>query len=569
MSYAQNIGIRLDKDALYAEIKEHIDNNEYEQVIQKSNIYISMYKEGAFDETSASVIICLSYAYFVSFRFVEGESIALRGIRQCKALGIKNDLLGELYRNYSLNARSPLQRLHALNEALKYSDTETQIINVWLSFLMECSFNAQYNVAERVIPKLKVKVNLIGNKVIKADYYRHLAILYMFKDKYYQCLHFARLSMRLFKKHAKAQNKKLDVKYFQIRFYDIIISIKLKFANLAKEELEDIIQEINDNKLEGNISLQYLLRVTKAHYAFFVLKDYEAIYKQLFPIKDYILTTFLHEKECMMLYNTCEILGYYEDADYLKSKIQKRLKKHYALSSAQRNANIQTHFLLHGTEHYSSSMKKLISKEIELREELKSEKQKTEGLLQNIFPKETLAELRKNNKIAPKKFENASVLFADIKGFTGLTEKLSPEELIYMLNLIFTTFDEIALKYNVERIKTLGDCYLAVSGVPVNNPKHLQNLVFFALEILKKLPEINKQLNLHETIELRIGIDMGELTAGVLGTMKASYDIWGKSVYTAQKMEQRGQEGKICCTPELMEEIKVLMPDIIGHFVVG
>ncbi len=568
MSHIYSNKQKQEKIAFQNEIQVHFEKNDYANVIKQANQFLLLFNDATFDNINAKVYQYLSYAYYVTFQFAKGENIALKGIRLCKNNGYLDDTIGELYRHYALNTRLPVKRLFAIKEALKYAQSEVLTINIWLSFILECSFNAQFKVAEKVIPKLKVKVNLLNNGLITADFYRHLALLYMYQEKYHQCLHYARLSLRLYQKQSKVYKQKLDVKYFQIRFFDIIISIKLKYASLAKEELAHVKEEIVEHNLQNDVSLNYLLKVTNAHYAYYVLKNYELIYLYLNPIRKYLFSTFLHSQECLMLYNTCEILGYKEEAETIRTQIQIKFKNHFSISSAERNSSLQAYFLQYGTEHYSTGMKKLISQEIAFQEELLLEKQKTEELLKNIFPVQTLQEFQSNNKILPKKYTEASVIFIDIKGFTHLTNTVTPEKLINTLNYIFTLFDDIAVKHKVERIKTIGDCYMAVSGVPVAQKEHLKQMVKFAIEILEIMPQINSKIQIKEKILVRIGINSGELIAGVFGTIKYAYDVWGKTVQIAQVLEQSGKIGKINCTNKIYEKLTFLNKEQLDYFVI-
>ena len=167
------------------------------------------------------------------------------------------------------------------------------------------------------------------------------------------------------------------------------------------------------------------------------------------------------------------------------------------------------------------------------------ERRKSEKLLLNILPVETAKELKVKGKATAKHYESVTVMFTDFKGFTTIAEKLSAEELVSELDFLFRKFDEIISKYNIEKIKTIGDAYMCASGLPTPNTNHAENIVKAALEIQSWMVEQNNKW------QLRIGIHTGPVTAGVVGDKKFAYDIWGDTVNTASRMESSGEAGKI------------------------
>lgn len=167
------------------------------------------------------------------------------------------------------------------------------------------------------------------------------------------------------------------------------------------------------------------------------------------------------------------------------------------------------------------------------------ERRKSENLLLNILPVETAKELKKNGKARAKHYESVTVMFTDFKGFTNIAEKLSAEELVSELDFLFKKFDEIISKYNIEKIKTIGDAYMCASGLPTPNTNHAENIVNAAIEIQSWMIAQNNKW------KLRIGIHSGSVTAGVVGDKKFAYDIWGDAVNVASRMESGGEAGKI------------------------
>lgn len=174
-------------------------------------------------------------------------------------------------------------------------------------------------------------------------------------------------------------------------------------------------------------------------------------------------------------------------------------------------------------------------------------KKRSEELLLNILPAAIAKELKLTGKSQPKKYESVSVIFADIKGFTEISEKLSPEELLKEINVYFTAFDQIMEKYQVEKIKTIGDCYMAVSGLPEERDDHALRAVNAAIEMQNFVrTQQNAQKAKNEPFfEIRIGIHSGPVVAGIVGTNKFQYDIWGDTVNTANRLETNCETGKV------------------------
>ncbi len=180
-------------------------------------------------------------------------------------------------------------------------------------------------------------------------------------------------------------------------------------------------------------------------------------------------------------------------------------------------------------------------------EKVEVERAKSDSLLLNVLPKEIMKELKDTGKIAPRNYPLASVLFTDIKNFTKFAEKLEPEEVIKSLNECFLAFDDICRKYGLEKIKTLGDGYMAVGGVPVPNTSNPSDVVQAGLEMQRWISRRNEllQAGQDERWEIRIGINSGPVVAGIIGKHKFVYDIWGDTVNLASRMESHGEVGKV------------------------
>ncbi len=192
--------------------------------------------------------------------------------------------------------------------------------------------------------------------------------------------------------------------------------------------------------------------------------------------------------------------------------------------------------------------------------ELNSEKEKSDELLLNILPSETAHELKKHGKSKARSFEKVTVLFTDFKNFTKVSETLSPEELVETIHHIYSEFDNIIHKHNVEKIKTIGDSYMAAGGLPVVNDTNPADVVNAAIEILQFI-EQEKQIKVTANqpyFDIRIGIHTGPLVAGIVGKKKFAYDIWGDTVNIASRMESSGEPGKINISGTTFELVKDL-----------
>jgi len=170
---------------------------------------------------------------------------------------------------------------------------------------------------------------------------------------------------------------------------------------------------------------------------------------------------------------------------------------------------------------------------------VKKEKNRSDTLLLNILPLEVADELKKYGKSKAKQYSNVTVMFADFVDFTTLSEQLSPTELVEEINRNFVAFDHIMDKYGIEKIKTIGDAYLAVCGLPNEFPDHAERMIHAAIELQEFIKKENS------LFRLRVGINSGPVVAGIVGTRKFAYDIWGDTVNTANRMESIGAPTKI------------------------
>lgn len=186
------------------------------------------------------------------------------------------------------------------------------------------------------------------------------------------------------------------------------------------------------------------------------------------------------------------------------------------------------------------------------------EKQKSETLLLNILPETVAKELKEKKEVEPVLFESATILFTDFVGFTKISESLKPQSLIRQLDGYFLQFDEIMKRYNIEKIKTIGDSYMAAGGLPIKNGSHPFDVCLAALEIRAFMNQVKKMrafTNLPD-FTLRVGIHTGPVIAGVIGKYKFAYDVWGDTVNIASRMESHGTPEKINISDSTYQIIK-------------
>ena len=178
---------------------------------------------------------------------------------------------------------------------------------------------------------------------------------------------------------------------------------------------------------------------------------------------------------------------------------------------------------------------------------IETERRRAEDLLLNILPASVAEELKTAGKAKARRYEEATICFTDFKGFTKISQSLSPEEVVEELHTCFVAFDEIIGRYGLEKIKTIGDAYMFAGGIPQVDAQHAHKVVRAALEILEFMEEYNERKDLEgkPRFEIRIGVHSGPVVAGIVGDRKFAYDIWGDAVNTAARVEQTSEPGRL------------------------
>ncbi len=241
--------------------------------------------------------------------------------------------------------------------------------------------------------------------------------------------------------------------------------------------------------------------------------------------------------------------------DYITKPFQDRevlarVANQLTIQNQQRLLQKQTAQLEELVERLQNEIKERQAAEKSLREAQKN----SDRLLLNILPAAVVENLKKGEDTAAERFESATVLFADIVDFTSLAARISPMELVNFLNQIFSKFDQLTEKHGLEKIKTSGDSYMVAGGLPVPRADHVEAIANMALDMVDAIAHFKTDTG--EPFQIRIGINTGPVVAGVIGTKKFSYDLWGDTINVASRMESQGLPGYIQVTTAIYEPLK-------------
>jgi class 3 adenylate cyclase/CheY-like chemotaxis protein len=245
-----------------------------------------------------------------------------------------------------------------------------------------------------------------------------------------------------------------------------------------------------------------------------------------------------------------------------QQRISTVVHKHHTqrLLNVQRSIPLLTDLQrrLHDQAQKLHEKNQLLEQEVEERLQveaaLRNEQEKSEQLLLNVLPEAIATLLKQSSGVIAQRFDSATIMFADIVDFTPLAAKMPPLELVQLLNDIFSSFDKLADRYGLEKIKTIGDAYMVVGGLPIPRPDHATAVIEMAIAMQREIRAFKRMTRY--PLKLRIGINTGPVIAGVIGLKKFSYDLWGDAVNVASRMESQGLPGKIQITPSTYEALK-------------
>lgn len=406
-----------------------------------------------------------------------------------------------------------------------------------------------FNVAQASIAQKKELEEIIRNMITNLKLYRQQEVSYQEISKMYQNLTNAQVLNRDFEgalesyslysayedSFASAENVKqfatVDARYAFERSRDSL--------QLAEEQKRLLLQkEIALNTLKFEYEKKRALAKTEEERKRLLLEEQ---FKREAIEKDYIRNRDLNEAR----YSQSIALARAEkDKQAILSQAEIR-RLNYIRNLSLAGAGILLLFASGAIWAYAQKRKD--NRKIAL------EKERSDELLLNILPAEVAEELKAEGRSEARRYNETTVLFTDFVNFTAISEQFEPEELLHELNICFTAFDKILEQYGLEKIKTIGDAYLAVSGLPKPDSRHAAQAARAALDILTFIKERKKE---HASgFDIRIGINSGPLIAGIVGVKKFAYDIWGDTVNTASRMESSGIPGKINISQSTFELI--------------
>ncbi len=473
------------------------------------------------------------------------------------AIMVSMGIVYQNLKNYSkavstlLEARSKVQQLFGSNSE-EMARVDDLLAVVYLN--LEDNYNAEeYN--ERCIELAKRK----GYIAVLARAYKTAAIIQQKNEKFEEALENYKLyfslsdSLESEEKYKKQQllEQELDIEKSERQIQQLLAAEELKAIEAEKTKQENELlrkekdlanQRALNNKLEADRKEKELslineqLKNQRQQNEIGQLKT-----KELEQRNELQAQAFREQKvqsENDLLRKDNEI----KEANLKRSRVTQRLSIFIGILAVILTAFMGWSFI---TTRKNNRLLRSKNQQIEESKKLiEVEKDKSDKLLLNILPEVTANELKAKGMAEPRSYTNSTVIFTDFKGFTQSSSQLSPNELLRNLDEYFVQFDEIIGKYNLEKIKTIGDAYMAASGIPNHNANHAIDAVMAAIEI-RDFCEKKAKMKDSVNWEIRIGLHSGPAVAGVVGRRKFAYDIWGDTVNTASRMESNSEPGKI------------------------
>ena len=526
----------------------------YNQALNATNLGLKEYKKiNYYRGISASlnnfgIVYIFLGNYPKALEYFKQAIVILQKINDTKVEAAITQNIGGIYEKVGdqKNNMKYLQRAYVLHLKNKDREGQARVLNsIGFSFLTINDFaNAEKNLNESYAIG-----TLLNSKQILVEVMTNLAELYFRKSDYQKSLFYLNLAL----KYALETNS-------------------LQYITESKISIGNIKNRLGENKKAIELC------------------------KDAFKLAEEIGATVAKKNACKCLYegykavdNTTLALLYYEKSNVFQDSLQfketanqvmdmefqntklldsiSNVKKAYfvqlkhkeevAQQQKQRNIIILSLLFILIFAVALWSRLRFVSRS---KKQLQVEKDRSEKLLLNILPAEIAEELKQNGSVNAKDFNSASILFTDFKSFTQTAESMTPQDLVEEINVCFKAFDEITEFYKIEKIKTIGDAYMAAGGIPVPDKNSLLNIVLAGLEMqefVTKRKLENDILN-KPSFEMRLGIHAGPIIAGIVGIKKFQYDVWGDTVNTASRLESNGKVGKVNISESLYQHIKDL-----------
>ncbi len=489
----------------------------------------------------ASTTNSLGMIYYSQDAIVKALECYQRCLKLCEETGNKIGMggtlnnIGSIYKDKgdNANALKYYQRSFKLCEETGNKSGMSGALN---NFAMIYSDNGDYAKALDFFQRsLKLKEES-GNKKGMANTLNNIGSLYKKQGDYTRAMNYFIQSLKIQeeigdKKGMVNTLKNIGVLYNEKGNYAKALEY-CKKALLISQEIESIEYEkfacnclYNSYKAmgKGNEALMYLEKIQ-------VLND---------SLKEEETTAKLQEMEfAKQLF--VDSIAQVESDRILEEAHQKEMRKKNLIRNVLIGSSLFLFLLVGGIYSRLSYVRKT-------KATLQLEKDRSENLLLNILPAEIAAELKANGKAEARNFDTVSILFTDFKDFTRTSEKLSAQELLSEINTCFEAFDAICEKYNIEKIKTIGDSYMGAGGLPLPSDDSVKNTVLAALEMQEIITNgytVN-EVQHKSVFQMRVGVHTGPVVAGIVGVKKFQYDIWGDTVNTASRMESSGEIGKV------------------------
>ncbi len=532
--------------ALYYEIDLQLIQDDFTGVIEKSEKAISLFEQLNNQEGAARTYRNIGNIHREQGNFQDALKNLFVALKLMQEIGDKSGFarclgsIGNVYfqlGNYSEALKNLFEALKIMSDIGEKEGVATCYINIGNLYTSQENYSEalkSYFVALKIMQEL-------GSKAGVAACYSNIGLAYTEQGNYTEALEYTFMSLNL--------SQEIDDK-------SCISGLYSHLGNIYKDQndYDSALKFLSDGlKLSKELGDQSGITGAYSNIGdvYYRIGNYQsALENELLAVelaekidhKEFLNNTLLRVAQCYQAIGKFELaLKYYERHHNLYIEI----------SGEEARKQLTSLNFQHNMEQKEKDLEITHLRNVEL----KKERDRSEALLLNILPAEVAEELKEKGKAEAKLFDEVTVLFTDFKCFTTVSEKLTPQQLVGELNECFKAFDEIIDKYSIEKIKTVGDAYIAAAGLPSPNPSHADDMIKAALEIRDFMIQRKKQLG-KRTFEMRVGIHSGSVVAGIVGIKKFAYDIWGDTVNTAARMEQHGVPGKINISHTTYELVK-------------